>query len=99
LLSLTAAVAIAAYHMKTAAPFVLFPSIVMALYGLRWTVAAAMSETKWLRAVSTASFVAAVILALAGETKAIYPVTAAALYLLMTLPGWLLTRAEPSDVV
>jgi len=99
LLSLMAAAAIATYHMKSAAPFVLFPSIVMALYGLGWMVAAAMSETKWLRAVSIASFVAAVVIALAGGATAIYPVTAAALYLLMALPGWLLTRAEPSYVV
>jgi hypothetical protein len=99
LLSLMAAAFLASYHMKSAAPFVLFPSIVMALYGLGWMVAAAMSETKWLRAVSAASFVAAVAIAFAGQTLAIYLVTAVALYLLMALPGWLLTRSEPSDVV
>jgi hypothetical protein len=41
----------------------------------------------------------AVLLAFVSDTKAGYVVMAAALYLLMALPGWLLTRAEPSDVV
>jgi hypothetical protein len=99
LLSLMAAALIATYHMKSAAPFVLFPSIVMALYGLGWMVAAAMSETKWLRAVSIASFLAAILIAVAIEMTAGYVVMAAFLYLLVALPGWLLTRAEPSDVV
>jgi len=99
LLALTVACAIAAYQMKTMAPFGLFPSIIMAFYGLGWMVAAAMSETKWLRAVCVTSFIAVVVMAFAADSKAIYPVTAGALYLLMALPGWLLTRAEPSDVV
>jgi hypothetical protein len=99
MLSLMAASLIAAYQMKSAAAFGLFPSIVLALYGLGWLVASAMNETKWLRAVSTVSFIAAVIVALAADSKAEYLVMAAAIYLLMALPGWLLTRAEPSDVV
>jgi hypothetical protein len=99
MLSLMAAFAIGAYQMKTAAAFGLFPSVVMAFYGLGWLVASAMSETKWLRAVSVVSFIAAVVIALAADSKAEYLVMAAALYLLMALPGWLLTRAEPSDVV
>jgi len=99
MLSLMAAFAIGAYQMKSAAPFGLFPSVVMAFYGLGWLVASAMSETRWLRAVSVISFIAAVVIALAADSKAEYLVMAAALYLLMALPGWLLTRAEPSDVV
>jgi hypothetical protein len=99
LLTLGVATAIAAYQMKSMAPFGLFPSIVMAFYGLGWMVAAAMSETKWLRAVSIASFIAAVLIALTPDAKSGFLVTSAALFLLMALPGWLLTRAEPSDVV
>jgi hypothetical protein len=99
MLSLMAAGWIAAYQMKTAAPFMLFPSIAIALYGLGWLVASAMSETKWLRVVSTVSFIASVVIALAADSKAEYLLMAAALLLLMALPGWLLTRAEPSDVV
>ncbi len=99
LLSLMAAELIAAYEMKSAAPFGLFPSIVLSFYGLGWLVASAMSEVKWLRGVSIASFLAAVVVALGSNSKVDYLVMAAALYLLMALPGWLLTRAEPSDVV
>lgn len=99
LLTLTFAAGITAYQMKSMAAFALFPSIIMAFYGLGWMVAAAMSETKWLRTVSIASFVAAVVVALAPDARSGYPVMAAALYLLMALPGWLLTRTEPSDVV
>ena len=98
-LTLGLAAGIASYEMKTMAPFGLFPSIVMALYGLGWLVAAAMSETKWLRAVSVVSFIAALPLALVANSDASFLVTAAALYLLMAFPGWLLTRLQPSDVV
>jgi hypothetical protein len=94
-----AAAGIAAYQMKTMAPFGLFPSFVMALYGLGWMVAAAMSETKWLGKVSVASFIMAIVIAFAADTKAGYPIVAITLYLLMAVPGWLLIRAEPSDVV
>jgi hypothetical protein len=93
------AAGISAYKMQTMAPFALIPSIVMALYGLGWMVAAAMSETKWLRAVSVTSFIMAIMIAFLADTKAAYLIVAIALYLLMALPGWLLTRAEPSDVV
>jgi hypothetical protein len=99
LLTLLAAAVIAAYQMKTMAAFALFPSIIMACYGLGWLVAAAMSETKWLRAVAIASFVAALVIAAAIEVTAGYLAMAAFLYLLVALPGWVLTRAEPSDVV
>jgi hypothetical protein len=99
LLSLMAAAVIAAHQMKTMAAFALFPSTIMACYGLGWLVAAAMSETKWLRAVAVASFAAALLIAAAIELTAGYLVMAAFLYLLVALPGWLLTRAEPSDVV
>jgi hypothetical protein len=99
LLALGVATAIAAYQMKTMAPFGLFPSIVMAFYGLGWMIAAAMSETKWLRSISIVSFIVAILIAFVSNSKAGFLVMSAALYLLMALPGWLLTRAEPSDVV
>jgi hypothetical protein len=90
---------IAAYQMKTAAVFALFPSIVLAIYGAGWLVALAMSETKWLKWVAYSCFAASVALGAAANSHLIYLFNAVALFLLMALPGWLLLRAEPSDIV
>jgi len=99
LLTLGFATAITAYQMKTMEPFGLFPSIVMALYGLGWLVAAAMSETRWLSTVSIASFIAALLIAFTSDARASFLAMSIALLGLVALPGWLLTQAEPSDVV
>ncbi|WP_421737280.1 hypothetical protein [Caulobacter sp.] len=75
------------------------PSIVLALYGGAWSVAAAMSRAIWLKFVAVASFVGAVMMAgLMGSTW-IWLAYAAALYLLVMVPGLVLMRQEPSDIV
>jgi hypothetical protein len=75
------------------------PSIVLALYGAAWSVAAAMSRAGWLKLVAVASFVGAVLMALLMGSTWIWLAYAAALYLLALVPGLVLMRQEPSDIV
>ncbi|WGM32351.1 hypothetical protein [Brevundimonas sp. NIBR11] len=71
----------------------LAPSIIMVFYGLGWAVSAAMTRSKMLAGLAAASFVAAPLLALLTDQPALYLAYAAALFLLMALPGYLLMRA------
>ena len=72
--------------------FWMVPSIIMVFYGLGWSVTAAMLKSRPLWLLGIASFIAAPALgALSGE-PAQYLGYAAALFLLMALPGFLLMR-------
>ena len=71
----------------------LAPSIIMVFYGLGWAVSAAMTRSRMLAGLAAGSFVAAPLLALLTHEPALYLGYAAALFLLMGLPGFLLMRA------
>ena len=71
----------------------LMPSTIMVFYGSGWAVTAAMQRSRPLWALAIASFAAApLIAALVGQAEQ-YLAYAAALFLLMALPGFLLMRA------
>jgi hypothetical protein len=95
---LVAACAISAI-VKTPIVFAVFPSIVLAVYGMAWWLAAAVSDLNWLRWTALGCFVSAVLIALLIESTAIYLAYAAALFAFLALPGWLLMRAEPAALV
>ena len=73
--------------------FALIPSMIMVFYGSGWAVSAAMQRSKPLWVLAIASFAAAPLLALLVGTAEQYLAYAAALFLLMALPGFLLMRA------
>ena len=73
--------------------FALMPSMIMVFYGSGWAVTAAMQRSKPLWSLAIASFAAAPLLALLVGTAEQYLAYAAALFLLMALPGFLLMRA------
>jgi hypothetical protein len=75
----------------------LIPSIIMVFYGLGWAVTAAMVRSRGLWGLAIASFVAAPLLALMAGAAAQYLAYAAALLLLMALPGFLLMRAARTE--
>ena len=75
----------------------LVPSIVMVFYGMGWAVTAAMTRSRALAALAVASFVAAPLLAALAGMDAQYLAYAAALFLLMALPGFLLMRAARAE--
>jgi hypothetical protein len=70
----------------------LTPSIIMVFYGIGWCVTATMYRNGVLWWLAIGSFVAAPLLASMAEQEAQYLAYAAALFLLMALPGWMLMR-------
>lgn len=74
------------------AMFAFIPSIILVFYGVGWAVHAEMQRSRILWALSLSSFVAAPLLALFAGQAEQYLAYAAALFLLMALPGWLLMR-------
>lgn len=91
--------AAAAWQFRTEAILATFPSVIFALYGAGWVVASSVTGRKWLFWVGLASWFTAPLLAwISGETY-LYLVYAAALILLMTVPGYLILRAEPTETV
>jgi hypothetical protein len=69
------------------------PSFIIAFYGMGWAVSATMLRQRMLWVLAIASFVAAPVLALLSGSTFQYLAYAAALFLLMALPGFLLMRA------
>jgi hypothetical protein len=70
----------------------MFSPVIMALYGLCWSVAASLSPKTWLKAAAGASFIAAVATAwYAGEPEQ-FLVYAIALILTTLIPGLMLIR-------
>lgn len=80
-------------------PAAVFPSLIFALYGSGWAVSAAMSGQKWLWWPAIGGWVAAPILAWFVGDPTMWLVYAAGLILLALVPGAILMRQEPSDVV
>ena len=70
----------------------LIPSIIMVFYGMGWAVTAAMLKNRVLIVLAVGSFLAAPGLAAFSGKDAQYLAYAAALFLLMALPGWMLMR-------
>lgn len=72
--------------------FWLVPSVIMVFYGIGWAVSAAMYKSGRLWWLAIASFLAAPLLAALAGSADQYLAYAAALFLLMALPGFLLMR-------
>ncbi|QDH74635.1 hypothetical protein [Brevundimonas sp. M20] len=72
--------------------FWMVPSIIMVFYGMGWSVTAAMLKSGPLWWLGVASFIAAPALGALSGQPAQYLGYAAALFLLMALPGFLLMR-------
>lgn len=91
--------AIAGIKLDNPVIFGLFPSIILVLYGTAWTLGAQMSEQRWMAYIAALAFVLAALMALMIGDPTIYLAYAAALMFTAVLPGVLLMRQEPSDVV
>lgn len=70
----------------------MFPSVLMALYGAAWSVAATAFRKRWMHAVAIASFVMAPVNGWFATSPAIYLVYAVSLIGLLTLPGLYVVR-------
>jgi hypothetical protein len=83
---------IVAYRTGSDAPMALLPSIILAHYGLAWSIAAVFAQRGWVWAAAVGSFVGAAVTAFFAGQAAIYLVYAAELVLLAVLPGAFLIR-------
>jgi len=73
--------------------FALIPSMIMVFYGSGWAVSAAMQRSRMQWMLAIASFGAAPLLAALTGMAEQYLAYAAALFLLMALPNWVMMRA------
>ena len=77
----------------------LFGPVVLAFYGMAWGVAAAMSDRGWMKAVASVALVSCIgVAALAGQPDQ-FLAYAAALALTALVPGLVMMRQAPSDVI
>lgn len=90
---------IIAIRVRSEIPMLVFPSLILGLYGMGWSVAAAMSKKRWLWMTAIGSYAGALLMAWFSIEPAVYLVYGAALLLLASLPGYLLMRQELSDTI
>jgi len=90
--TLFASVAIVCWRTRSGVPTLLLPSIIMALYGLGWMVAAAMTGRRWIWLTAIGCYAAALVLAVFSVTPEVYLIHAVALVLFALLPGLVLVR-------
>jgi hypothetical protein len=94
--ALVGSVAIVSWRAQSAIPTLLFPSITLAIYGLGWMVAAAVSRKGWIWVTSIGSYLAALVLAWFCITPLVMLLFAAAMALLAVAPGIALMRGAPA---
>jgi hypothetical protein len=70
------------------------PTVILALYGAAWTVAATLSGRLWMKGVALGGYVAAVAIGFLVTSPLIFLVYAAALLLLTAAPGVVLMRRK-----
>jgi hypothetical protein len=77
----------------------MMPSEVLVLYGVAWTVAAAMTRDRFLWVVAVASFASSILVAAFISSIDEYLVFSIVLILVAFIPGYVLWRREPKDIV
>lgn len=77
-------------------PALIFPSLILAMYGSGWAVSAAMSDQKWLWAPAIGGWMAAPLIAQFAGRPEMWLVYGAGIILLALVPGVVLMRREPA---
>jgi hypothetical protein len=91
--------AVIGWKTQSAIPSLIFPSLIFALYGSGWAVSATMSDQKWQWKLAIACWIAAPLIAFLTGSPLMWLAYAAGLFLFALLPGVLLVRQEPSEVI
>lgn len=76
-----------------------FPSLIFALYGSAWAVSATMSSLRWQWNLAIAAWIAAPAIAMLVDTPFLWLGYAAGLFLFALVPGLILRRQEPAEVI
>jgi len=87
-----ASVSVAGWRLGIPNLMLVFPSVLMALYGAGWLIAAFVTRQGWLKAVGYGSFAMSLVNAWFADGPAIWLVYGASLLLLLALPGLLVMR-------
>jgi hypothetical protein len=77
-------------------PLMLLPSMVLALYGVGWAVAAVVSRKTWIWGIAVGAYLAALVVAWFSDTPSVFLIYAACLVGLLAVPGLALMRAAPA---
>jgi len=93
------AIILGAVRLQDPVLFGMFPPMILSLYGGGWLIAEALSDRKWLRWVGIASLVAAVGSVWLIGTPEQWLAYGVALVLLAAVPGYMLARQEPAEIV
>lgn len=93
------AMSIVSWKVQSAIPVLLFPSLIFTLYGAGWAVSAKVSDKKWLWWLAVGAWIAAPLIALLTGEPEQYLAYAAGLLILTTLPGVIMVREEPAEVI
>ena len=75
------------------------PTAVLVAYGSAWMIAAAMTRTRWMSMTALAAYVGAVAVAWFVGSPLIYLAYAAVLFAVALVPGLILMRQEPAEIV
>ena len=92
-------IAVVGYKYPHSAEGLLIPSIILALWGTGWAVQAAMANVRWMRWMAVAAWVAAPAVALVAGKPEQFLAYAGALVICAVIPGFVMMRQEPSDIV
>lgn len=75
------------------------PSLVFAAYGSAWMIAGTMGRSGWMKGVALLSYAGAVLLGAVSHLTVGYLVFAVLLMAVALIPGVILTRQEPAEIV
>lgn len=90
--TLAACAYLGAWRGQSLLPFLMLPSVVTALYGLGWTVVAAVSRQRWIWLTAVGAYGAAIVMAAFCTSPGLGLLYAGALVLLAVVPGLALMR-------
>jgi len=90
--TLAACMGIVSWRTGNTTAMLMFPSIILALYGMAWMVAAAASPLRWIRLAAVGCFLGAILTAVFCLTPAVFLIFTLALVLLAVAPGLALIR-------
>lgn len=90
--ALAASMAIVCWRAHSALPTLLFPSIILGLYGMAWTAAATVARKSWIWMTSIGSYLMALVVAWFSVTDMVMLIYAGALVLLAVAPGVAMMR-------
>jgi len=92
--AIMAGFAAASWQIHNATIFAGTPTVILALYGAGWTVAATVSRRRWMGWVALGAYLGAVAIGFLVTNPLIFLVYAAALLLLVAAPGVVLMRRK-----